>query len=360
TGIFVAVFSAGGTDAMLLPFLIVAVWRWDRYGEGRAAGIASWIGPLALGLACALKQTPWFCVPFLVLGVGIEASRAGRSPVRTSLRYLVVVIAAFAAVNLPFVIWNPIAWWRGTLTPLQAPLVADGQGLISLVLHGITGGADLSLLTLASALGYLMVLAMFVTWYPRFKRVWLLLLPVPLFFAPRSLSSYLVDLVPVAVVAILTVRTSAQQSPPDRRSLSRFAPLVAILLALGTALMAALALSSVPLELSIRSAAISRPDRSLNAVTVSVKNTTGTRVVPHFMVDTGSAHPTGFWLQASRQPVVIGPYASVTVTLYPSVFTNFPKRGSHWLVEAYTEVPRSLSTSPLVWEGYTPKPGSPG
>ncbi len=60
---FVGAFSGGGTDALFLPFLVVAVWRWDRFGAGRGAGMARWIGPLALGVACSVKQTPWFCLP---------------------------------------------------------------------------------------------------------------------------------------------------------------------------------------------------------------------------------------------------------------------------------------------------------
>ena len=73
TPIFVQMFSAGGTDAAFVPFLILAVWRWDRFHLGRSAGVASWIGPIALGLACSIKQTPWFCLPFLVVGLFIEA-----------------------------------------------------------------------------------------------------------------------------------------------------------------------------------------------------------------------------------------------------------------------------------------------
>ena len=33
TPFFLGSFTSGGTDAMFLPFLVVAVWRWDRYGR---------------------------------------------------------------------------------------------------------------------------------------------------------------------------------------------------------------------------------------------------------------------------------------------------------------------------------------
>ena len=63
SGVFIGQFAVGGTDAMFVPLAMLAVWRWDRYGRGREAGIARWLGPIALGLACSIKQTVWFCVP---------------------------------------------------------------------------------------------------------------------------------------------------------------------------------------------------------------------------------------------------------------------------------------------------------
>ena len=152
---------------------MLAVWRWDRYGGGRTLGLPAWIGPVALGLACSIKQGPWFCVPFLMVGVALEARRAGRSPFRCGARYGATVVAVFAAVNLPFIIWNPSSWLHGTLTPFIEPLVADGQGLVSLATHGIVRGVDLTDLTVCGALVYLTVLAVFVTTYPLLKRAWL-------------------------------------------------------------------------------------------------------------------------------------------------------------------------------------------
>ncbi len=210
-------FSSGETDAIFVPFLILAVWRWDRFGQGPGAGLSRWVGPIALGLACAIKQTPWFCVPLLVTGVFLEARMAGRPAPRLALRYLLIVLAVFGAVNLPFVVWQPSAWVHGTLTPLVGGLVADGQGLVSLATHGITGGADLIMLSVAGGLALVTVVTAFALWYPHLKRIWLLLLPIPLFFSPRSLSSYLVDLFPAAVVAALSVHGVTQGAWAHRR-----------------------------------------------------------------------------------------------------------------------------------------------
>ncbi|MHB8593163.1 MAG: hypothetical protein ACYDB3_02360, partial [Acidimicrobiales bacterium] len=109
TPIFVGMFSSGGTDAVFLPFLVLAVWRWDRFGSPGETSAARWLGPVALGVACAVKQTPWFCVPILAAGVMLEARSGHRPAARLGVRYLATAAAVFAAVNLPFIVWQPAA-----------------------------------------------------------------------------------------------------------------------------------------------------------------------------------------------------------------------------------------------------------
>ncbi len=72
-------YAAGGvTDSLYLPFLMLAYWRWDRFGDPTENSIARWVGPLMIGMAASIKQTPWFALPFLVLGVAIEAQQRGQ------------------------------------------------------------------------------------------------------------------------------------------------------------------------------------------------------------------------------------------------------------------------------------------
>jgi uncharacterized membrane protein len=342
-----------GTDATFLPFLVLAMWRWDRYGIA-GAGPARWVGPVALGLACATKQTPWFFVPFLAIGVTIEARRGGRAWATVALRYLATVIAVFAAVNLPFALWDPAAWAHGTLTPLVDPLVADGQGVVSLATHGLTGGVSLTWLAAAGALAYVTTVVAFGAWYPALKRVWPLLLPVAFFFATRSLSSYLVDLLPVAMVAATTVAAASGAAPAPVwhvRSVRVPRAVVVAVPALGVVLASALAFSSAPLELSVRSVTTASAGRLLDTVTVWVGNDTGATVTPHFMVNTGN-NPNGFLTPVGGRSVVLGPHRSATVTLLAPARTVAPQDGARWLVEAYTVRPAALSTSSLVvWSG---------
>ena len=362
--IFAAIFGAGGTDAAFLPFLVLAVWRWDRFGTGRGAGLAGWMGPVALGLACSIKQTPWFCLPFLALGLFLEARATGRRPVPLVARYVAVVAGVFVLVNLPYIVWQPSAWLRGTLLPLTQPLVADGQGLITLATHGIARGVSFPLLTAAGLLVLASLLSAMVVWYPVMKRGWMLLLPLAFFVAPRSLSTYLIDLFPAAVVAALTVRPAAGQddavepdgvvapaSGPARSGAGRRAlgTAVPVLLMAAAVVVAVVAFTSAPLTLVVRSVVASNAATSFDAVTLSVHNTTGGTVTPHFMVSVGVGHPAGFWSPAGRRPVVIGPYATTSVTLRPARPTAAPTHGTHWLVEAYTTSPEALSTSPLLF-----------
>ena len=202
---FTGVFSSGGTDAAFLPFLVLAVWRWDRFGLGPSAGVARWMGPVALGLACSIKQTPWFCVPFIALGLVLEARRSERSPLRTVVPYLAIVGRRLRRREPPLRDLEPAAWARGTFLPFAQPLIADGQGLVSLVIHGIAHGVSLPMLTLAGLLVLAAQLAAMVIWYPAMKRIWLLILPLAFFVATRSLSTYLADLYPAAIVAAVSV-----------------------------------------------------------------------------------------------------------------------------------------------------------
>jgi uncharacterized membrane protein len=356
-GAFVGTFSAGGTDALFIPFLVVAVWRWDRFGTGRVAGLANWIGPVALGLACAVKQTPWFCLPILLIGLGMEARRRGEPVWRVPVRYLALAVGTFAAFNLPFVIWGPHAWVDGVLLPFMKPLVADGQGLVTLGIHGLTGGVVLPLLSLAGALAYVALLAAFVVWYPTMKVVWLLVLPIVLLVPGRSFSGYLIDLFPAALVAVVTVsRTEAgagiarlDTGTPTRRWSVRAAVGIPVL---ASAVVCALAFTSAPLDVYVVGVRTSQATLRLDAVTVTVHNASGQRVTPRFMVVLDSSHPSGFWTPAHRKgPLVLGSGATATVTLEPPEFTWSPAHGDHWLVEAYTTPPAALSTSaPQMWK----------
>jgi len=124
---------------------------------------------------------------------------------------------------------------------------------------------------------------------------------------------------------------------------------VAVVGALGGLVVGALAFTGAPLRLSVVGAPVVR-NGAVDAVTVSVRNLTGVTVAPHFLVNM-AGNPNGFWLPTGAGALHIGPHATATVTLHPPIWTGTPRRGMHWVVEAYTAA-RRLSTSSLqVWTG---------
>jgi len=116
------------TDALFVPLLIGAVYQWDRFPTTK--GFWAWRGPVLLGLAMAVKQTPWLVLPFLVAGVALEARRHDtfRASMQTAGRYLAIALGAFLVPNLVFIVLSPRAWFDGVLTPILSHTVPAGQG----------------------------------------------------------------------------------------------------------------------------------------------------------------------------------------------------------------------------------------
>jgi hypothetical protein len=350
--IFAGIFSSGGTDALFMPFLVLALWRWDRFGDPNG-GLARWIGPISLGVACSIKQLPWFCVPFLVLGLIIQARRNGVPAAGLSMRYLAIVAGTFVVINAPFIVWDPLAWVRGVVTPLDTAMVANGQGLVSLALHGITGGVDLTDLSIGAGLAICALVVAYARWFTQLKRIWLFLVPLVFFVAPRSLSTYIIDLFPAAVVAAVSVARAPQRREPASLRWPRCGEIATAALAIGVMISCAVAFMVRPLDLRVLSTTVGPPiaqtdeTATLASITVRVENTTSATVAPNFMVLTGN-NPEGFWRQADGAPVVLAPHTAATVTLVSPTTTRVPLSGAHWLVWAYTSAPRALSTSTLL------------
>ena len=365
TGVFVGPFANGGTDALFVPFLVVAVWRWDRYPDRSMFRLPAWVGPVCLGIACSIKQSPWFCVPFLLVGVACEARRRGHAARAVALRYGATVICAFLVVNAPFILWSPAAWLRGIFLPMVDPLVADGQGAVSLALHGLTGGVVLPLMSAAAGAALVAVLAAFAIWEPRLKRVWLFLVPLVLFLPDRSLANYLIDFAPAALVAAISVTSVppaiAGGGVSGLRRRWRWAAVGAPTTAAAALLI--VAFTSAPLELTvgrIMTNGIATPDSGLSfrTVEVTVHNTADRPLTPHFIISAGGGHPNAFW-QATvvRGSDPVGAGATTDFRLAPTRYVSTPVHGQWWLVAAYTTSPNALSTSSLqYWRLGKPPP----
>jgi hypothetical protein len=82
TSVFTFTLVHGGTDALFVPFVMLAALRWDDFVTRLGPRWSRWLGPVALGVACSIKQTPWFAVAFFVVGIALEANHRRRRRTR--------------------------------------------------------------------------------------------------------------------------------------------------------------------------------------------------------------------------------------------------------------------------------------
>jgi hypothetical protein len=338
-------YAVGGvTDALFVPFLVGAAWQWDRFS--RSQGPSRWRGPVLLGLAMAIKQTPWFAAGFLVLGIYAEARLGLRLSRRRALgeagRYTALAGAVFLVPNLWFLARAPLAWVHGVLTPLLAPTVPAGQGAIGLSLFLDLGGGSLHAYTALSlaalALGALGLLGR----YRATKRLVLLLPSLVLFFATRSLGSYLLDLLPAAIVAAVSCLPLGAET---ERGLWPRAGSGVVLAGLATVgLAGAWAwLARPPLGLRVVRVHTTGQLATVDRVTLLVTNRTGRRLEPHFTVDTGGA-VTWFWLVAGG-PRTLAPHTRATYSLLAPNFDAQPSISGGFQMVAFTTGPDTVSHS---------------
>ena len=345
-------YAVGGvTDALFVPLLIGAVYRWDEFPAQR--GLAAWRGPVLLGLAMAVKQTPWLVLPFLVVGVALEARRAPRSGAGDASgerpwwwvpgRYLAIALGAFLVPNLPFIFADPRAWWSGILTPILSHAVPAGQGYVGLSLFLGVGGGSLLAYSVALAVILLWLVATFALTYPSLKRVAVLIPAIVLFFSARSFGSYLVTLLPAALVAAYTVDRVPSYSPapaPSRRA--RWAWVVPTGVVVSLIALLSVLFFPPPLNVAVTSVRTTGQLATVVQLGVQVTNTSDSSVRPAFTIETGGAI-TAFW--HARGPATLPAHRSAHYELYaPNFFAQPPVSGGFQVV-AFTSSPATVSRS---------------
>ncbi len=342
---FTPLFTFGDTDALYVPFLILAAWHRERFVDETAPRVLRWIAPLALGVACSIKQTPWFTVPFFTMGVGYAAAAAGRRIGPVVARYLGLVDAPFVALNLPYALWDPRAWLHGIFLPLSAPLVPDGQGLVSLVTHGVVHVLHPGDLQFAGAVLVALLVVAYLRWPNSLERAWLFVLPLVLFVPSRSLSTYLVDFTPAAMAGVLS-GAAASRYP---RLPSRVARPVLALGALGAVALVVAAFTASPLGVRVDRVVATDHAQFLGPVTLTLTNSGAVPLDVHVIAEVGSGHPVGFWRPRTGGGVVTA-HAVERVTFVPPRFLLAPRRGESWLIEVMSASPALVvTTSPLPW-----------
>ncbi|WP_144240050.1 hypothetical protein [Haladaptatus cibarius] len=203
----VTLFSFGGVFDILwvLPILFsMKYWHRENYA----------VAAIFAGLAFSVKQTPWFIGPFLAVWLYMESEsyRAFALRARTCLIY---GFAAFLLPNLPFILWNPKGWVRGTLTPITAggaPLVKQGVGLSLLSTTG-TYVLPKSFFTFLLLLVLIAGLALYALYFGQIKWIAWMAPAFVLLLNYRSLQNYFIFYVPIAYYAALLQLDATESTP---------------------------------------------------------------------------------------------------------------------------------------------------
>lgn len=336
-------YAVGGvTDALYVPLLIGAAVGWNRFGQPGQR--RTWVGPLLLGMAMAIKQTPWLILPFVVAGIVLERRAVGgrRAGWAAGGRYLAIALGAFLVPNLPYLVDAPRQWATGVLTPLLGHAVPAGQGAVGLSLFLGLGGGSLSAYTATAAVVLVVLWVVYVATYPYLRGVAFLAPSLALFFSSRSFGSYLVYLVPAAVVAVVTMdhRHDAALPPPWRwwREVAAAGGLAAV------AVFAVAVLSPAPLALAVTGVRTTGQLATVAKVTVRVTNRSGAAVHPAFTLDEGGSVTT-FWPAVSG-PATLAPHRQASYILVAPNFASQPSIAAGFSVDVFTTTPATVSASP--------------
>jgi uncharacterized membrane protein len=339
-GFYVSYAVGGVTDALFVPFVIIAAFQWDRFATRPSWRYA--YGPIALGLAMSIKQTPWFVLPLILVALWREAApeHGWLRGVRVPLRYLGWTAAAFLLTNVDYVIHSPVAWWHHITTPLAGDVVPAGQGLVGLSLFLRIGGGDLRLFSALSivALG---VLVLLVAIGPATVKRSLFILPsVVLFFASRSFGNYFIALVPAAVVGAVSVMASS--GARDRMpSFQVRAFAIGIPCAAFAALFAAALLTRPPLSVEVLGIRTTGQLATVEQITLAVHNRSDHAVSPAFTIDEGGNFTT-FW-RVLRGPQELPAGATTSYTLESPSFFAQPSISGGFQVMAFSDHPAAVS-----------------
>lgn len=324
--------SAGLTDPLALPLLVVALWHWDRAADPTASTWWRTCGPVALGLACAVKQTPWLVAPFLVVAVACEA-RARHVPlVLTVGRYVAIAGAAFVVPNLGFVVWSPSAWWHAIWLPLHSQIVPGGQGVVGILLA--TTGGDASLLDLVGLASLAAGLLVLVLRYPTAKRILVPLAMVVLVLPARSFGSYVVFLAPLAVVGAATVGPGPDAGLDITPAVRRWLGGSLVVMLVAAAVLVFLALRPGPVTGSVRSTSTIGDLQVVDQVSLLVRNTSNHTVTPRYVV-TGDGllgHPWSRTAGPGRLP----PRSAALVTLAAPDVGTMPASDQPFTIDILT------------------------
>ena len=163
--------------------------------------------PLALGffygLACAMKQTPWFLAPFLIIYlIRAEDHKLLREKLWPTAKFMGTTIAVFLAINLPFMLPNPTAWFGNVLTPMTEDLVIHSQGLSSLTEVGLLSVGKI-FYTVVFASVFLVLIVNYYVYFDKLRYAFWIFPGIALWFSYRALTNYIIYWTPLMLVSMI-------------------------------------------------------------------------------------------------------------------------------------------------------------
>jgi uncharacterized membrane protein len=340
---YIAYAVGGVTDALFMPFLIYAAYKWDSFKVPEAREkqkYKAYLKPVCLGLAMSIKQNAWLIFPLILISFILEDAQANqiKEGLRRAKHYGLAAISAFIIPNIAYIIVNPVAWLKGILMPIIANAVPAGQGIVGLTIFTGLGGGSLHAYTLLIALAVVISVAIYIVAYPVARYALFLIPSVILFFGSRSYGSYLVTLAPAALVGALSI--SRDKKFRFYRHYKRIVIAGLIVMTLGI-----VGAISVPAPLSIQIVKVVTTGQlqTIDQITIEVKNWTGSVITPAYSIQTAGA-VTQFWGIGSGEST-IGPNQQATLTLVSPSFYADPPLGQGFQVVAYTSSPPTVSES---------------
>ncbi|MGH2346556.1 MAG: hypothetical protein ACRDG4_15125 [Chloroflexota bacterium] len=178
--------QSGATDALYSLLVMVAWFTRDR----------RWLSALALGVAVASRQQAWF---FLLFYAVLIERTEGR---RELLWRLGIIGSVFLAANVPYLVNSPGQWLAGVLGPVRDPMFARGSGIVAFSTAGAAWALPLGprwLYGVLEACGILGSLVLYWRICRKHPNTALVLAPLGLYFAWRSLYSYFLPLTLLAL-----------------------------------------------------------------------------------------------------------------------------------------------------------------
>jgi uncharacterized membrane protein len=178
----------GTTELMVFPFLVAGWCMLPRR--------PMW-ALFLIGIAAATKQIAWFFIPFALV---FTYSNWG---LKRSIQGLAIIIAVFAAFNLPFIVVNPDAWFSSIFAPIKSTFFPIGIGLATMAESGVVGPGSAPFFAAMEAAVFLGSIIWYFFKVRRYPYAGVLLSILPLFFAWRSLFYYFYFIDIILLVFIL-------------------------------------------------------------------------------------------------------------------------------------------------------------